>query len=34
MSFRDKIGKELMFFDGGMGTLLQESAGDMEYSAS
>lgn len=24
MSFRDKIGKELMFFDGGMGTLLQE----------
>ena len=24
MSFRDKIGKELLFFDGGMGTLLQE----------
>lgn len=24
MSFRDKIGKELMVFDGGMGTLLQE----------
>ena len=24
MSFRDKIGKEILFFDGGMGTLLQE----------
>jgi len=24
MSFKDKIGKELLFFDGGMGTLLQE----------
>ena len=24
MGFRDKIGKEILFFDGGMGTLLQE----------
>ena len=24
MSFREQLGKQILFFDGGMGTLLQE----------